>query len=62
MKSIYLKANDVAALLDIGKPHAYKIMQMLNEELKAKGYITIAGRVPRRYLLERVYGGEEVER
>ena len=34
----------------------------LNEELKAKGFITIAGRVNRQYFYERLYGaGKEDE-
>ena len=34
----------------------------LNEELKAKGFITIAGRVNRQYFYERLYGaGKEKE-
>ena len=38
-----------------------KIVQRLNAELKAKGYLTISGRVSRQYFIEKVcYGGEAV--
>ena len=44
--------------LDVSKPYAYKLIRQLNEELKAKGFITIAGRVNRQYFNERLYGAE----
>ena len=43
------------------EPYAYKIIRQLNEELKAKGFITIAGRVNRQYFNERLYGAERKE-
>ena len=33
--------------------YAYKIVHKLNENLKAMGYLTIAGRVNRSYFLEK---------
>ena len=33
--------DEVAKELDVSKPYAYKIIRQLNEELKAKGFITI---------------------
>ncbi len=58
-KKRFLDVHDVAAYLEVSDSMAYKIMQQLNRELKAKGYITIAGKVSRKYFLERVYAGEE---
>ena len=43
----YIKADEVAEELGISKPYAYKIIRRLNEELREKGMITIAGRVDR---------------
>ena len=57
----FLRVADVAAMLDISESHAYKIMRKLNRELEAKGYITVAGRVNRRYFNERFYGAERSE-
>ena len=55
-------ADDVAQELNVSKPYAYKLIRKLNEELKAKGFITIAGRVNRQYFYERLYGaGKEKE-
>ena len=44
MSTTFMKAQDVADELGISKSYAYKIVQQLNEELKAQGYITISGR------------------
>lgn len=62
MENRFIRADDVAQELNVSKPYAYKIIRKLNEELKAKGFITIAGRVNRQYFYERLYGvGKEKE-
>jgi len=48
-----LVVEDVMEILRVSKSTAYHTMQQLNRELRAKGYITRSGRVPRSYLLER---------
>jgi len=61
----FMRVEDVARELDVSKSYAYKIVQKLNKELEAKGYITRSGRVNRQYFLERTcYGGsaEDSER
>lgn len=35
---------------------AYKIIRKLNKELNEKGYITVAGKVSKKYFNERYYG------
>lgn len=55
----FLNAKDVAEYMEISESMAYKIIKQLNDELKAKGYLTIAGKVSRIYFLERTYGGME---
>jgi hypothetical protein len=57
----FIRVDEVAAELDVSKPYAYKLIRQLNEELKSKGYLTIAGRVNRQYFMERLYGGKDVE-
>lgn len=52
----FIRADEVAKELDVSKPYAYKVIRMLNEELKKQGFITISGRVNRRYFNERLYG------
>ncbi|MCD8066266.1 MAG: LysR family transcriptional regulator [Oscillospiraceae bacterium] len=58
MENKFIRADEVAKDLDVSKPYAYKLIRQLNEELKAKGFITIAGRVNRQYFNERLYGAE----
>ena len=52
MENRFIRADDVAQELNVSKPYAYKIIRKLNEELKAKGFITIAGRVNHQYFYE----------
>ena len=61
MENKFIRVDEVAKELDVSKPYAYKIIRQLNGELKAKGFITIAGRVNRQYFIERLYGAERNE-
>lgn len=62
MDNKFIRADDVARELSVSKPYAYKLIRKLNEELKAQGFITIAGRVNRQYFYERLYGaGKEMK-
>ena len=54
---LFVTAGEVAQDLGISKPFAYKLVRQMNEELEAKGFITIAGRVSRKYYEEKFYGG-----
>lgn len=56
IKTVFIKADKVAEELGVSKPHAYKLVKAMNEELKKAGYITIAGRVSRKYYEEKFYG------
>ncbi len=53
MDEQFLTVTEVAQLLRISRSHAYKVIHRLNQELKALGVLTIAGRINRNYLLER---------
>lgn len=57
MESIMMNAEDVAAALLCSKSKAYQIIRECNRELQKAGYITISGKVPRAFLLTRIYGG-----
>ena len=54
--STFLTALEAAQLLHISTSHAYKVIHRLNQELKAQGFLTIAGRISRDYLLQRTIG------
>ena len=59
-KQPFMKVEEVAEELGISKSYAYKIVRILNEELKKKGYLTISGRVSREYFMEKIcYNGKE---
>ena len=55
-QELFVRAEDVANELGISKPYAYKLVREMNEELKQKGFLTIPGRVSRRYFEEKFYG------
>ena len=54
--SIFISAQEVADMLGISKSKAYRIVRELNEELEAKGFITVAGKVSRKFFEEKFYG------
>ena len=58
-KRSFMRVDEVAAELGVSKSYAYKIVQRLNAELKAKGYLTISGRASRQYFLEKACYGEK---
>jgi DNA-directed RNA polymerase specialized sigma subunit len=45
MSSFY-RVKDIMEVLEVSESKAYQIIQQLNKELREKGYITIASRVP----------------
>ena len=58
----FMRVDEVAQELGISKSYAYKIVQKLNAELKEKGFMTISGRVNKRYFMERTcYGATKKE-
>ena len=57
----FLTVTEAAQLLHISKSHAYKVIHRLNQELKAQGVLTIAGRISRSFLLERTAAPKQKE-
>lgn len=56
----FMRVEDVAKELGVSKSYAYKIVQKLNAELRGKGYLTISGRINRKYFMEKFCcGGAE---
>lgn len=53
MSEVY-KVQDVMKIMSCSKSVAYRIMREINEELKAKGKIIVAGRVNKKIFEERV--------
>jgi biotin operon repressor len=52
---MYVDVKEVMRTLGISRGTAYKIIQQLNDELKAQGYDVIAGKCSRRYFNEKFY-------
>ena len=55
---LFIKTDEVTRLLGVSQSEAYRIIKRLNEEMAAKGYIVVNGRVNRKYLEEQIYGYE----
>ncbi len=55
--SLFLNAQDVAAIMSISVSKAYKVIASMNTELEKMGYLTIHGRVSKNYFETRIYGG-----
>lgn len=51
-----LRAKDIAEMCQISESKAYAIIKQLNDELKAKGFLTFRGRVSKAYFMEKMYG------
>ena len=58
MENNFMRVEDVAKERGISKSYAYKIVQKLNADLRAKGFLTISGRINRKYFLEKFCYGE----
>lgn len=56
---LFVTADTIAKDFKVSKGFAYRMIREMNEELKAQGYLTIAGRVSKKYYLERIYGGKD---
>ena len=52
----FITAEEVAATMGVSRSKAYQIVRTLNRELKAMGFITIAGKCPAQYFEKRCYG------
>jgi len=50
----FLRAPDVADMVQCSISKAHKMMAQWNRELAARGYTTMQGRVPRRYAIDRL--------
>ena len=55
-KNLFIRVDEMVNELQISKPYAYKLMREMNDELRKKGFMTIAGRVSRQYFEEKFYG------
>ena len=52
-ESVMMTAQEVAEQLQVKEGKAYKLIREWNEELKAKGKLTIRGRINREYFYQK---------
>lgn len=62
MEKLYMTAEEVANAIGVSKGYSYVIVRAMNKELQAKGFITVAGKVPTQYFKEKYYGFTSSER
>lgn len=55
LESKLYTAQEVATILGVSKTTAYREIKRLNAELEAQGYITITGKISKRFFNERAY-------
>ena len=53
-EKMYMDVDDVCAILGVSKTYAYSLMREYNKELKAKGYIVVAGKISTKFLAEKL--------
>lgn len=51
----FVTAEEVKEILGVSDSTAYRVIKTLNDELKAQGFITIAGKISRRYFEQKVF-------
>lgn len=60
-RKMYLSVEDVAEVFDISVSFAYRVVERMNADLASKNYYVILGRVPTRYVEDKIYGLGHVE-
>ena len=60
-RKMYLSVENVAEVFDISVSFAYRVVEWMNADLASKNYYVILGRVPTRYVEDKIYGLEHVE-
>ncbi|MFI3254974.1 MAG: hypothetical protein R3Y63_11670 [Eubacteriales bacterium] len=56
----FMTSQEVSQQLQISISHSYRLVREMNQQLKAQGYMTISGRISRKYFQEKFYGFQEV--
>ncbi len=53
---LFMRVEEVAEVMEVSIPYAYKVIRKMNAELKKSGCITLDGRIDRKYFMEQFYG------
>ena len=52
----FMDVEDIKEALGVSASMAYQMIRELNAELKKKGFLTVRGKISRKYFEEKVYG------
>ena len=58
MRTQFITAAEVAEVMGISRSKSYQLVREMNRELKANGFVTVAGNCPIQYFKQKVYGLE----
>lgn len=58
MRTQFITAAEVAEIMGISRSKSYQLVREMNRELKADGFVTVAGKCPFQYFKRKVYGLE----
>jgi hypothetical protein len=53
MDTLFMTVDEVAREMNVSKAYAYKIIQRLNRELQELGYLTVSGKVNRKFFMKK---------
>ena len=56
MRAQFITAEEISSIMGVSRTKAYHIVLDMNKELRAMGYITIAGKCPVQYFKQKFYG------
>ena len=56
MRAQFITAEEISSIMGVSRTKAYQIVRDMNKELRAMGYITIAGKCPVQYFKQKFYG------
>lgn len=54
MAKPYINCAEVQEITGVSQSKGYEIIRRLNDELKKQGYLTLHGKVPRKYFYKRM--------
>lgn len=58
----FVGAEEVVEDFGVSRAKAYRMIKQMNNEMEKMGYLTVAGRISRKYYYERTYGDFESEK
>lgn len=62
MDTLFMTADEVAREMNVSKAYAYKIIQRLNREMQELGYLTVSGKVNRKFFMRKVNYNDRKEK